>query len=104
MKCIATNLALLLGGGADVVAKFRDGVMPIVGSAAALIHRSRKVLVTAEHVLSDNAEVQLFIFARDRQSRFLDRKFSEARSRCQIFILNRARERSSGNDPLVSVA
>jgi hypothetical protein len=71
------------------VEKFRNSVIPIigaddrmrpylVGSAVALMHRSRKVLVTAEHVLSDNAEMQLFIFGHDRQSRFLDRNFESS--------------------------
>jgi len=41
----------------------------LVGSAVLLIHRERKVLATAHHVLSDNEQVPLSIFASDGVSR-----------------------------------
>jgi hypothetical protein len=68
------------------VAKLRNGVIPIIGadknlrpcligSAVALIYRQCRVLVTANHVLTDNANVPLFIFGHDGDSRSLERSF-----------------------------
>ena len=55
--------------------RLRHGVIPIigadahrrpylVGSAVVLVYRGRKVLVTAEHVLSDNNDVELAFLVR----------------------------------------
>jgi len=47
----------------------------LVGSAVALEHRRGKVLVTAAHVLSDNASSPLFFFGADGNSRALSPDF-----------------------------
>jgi hypothetical protein len=60
--------------------RLRHSVIPIIGadarrrpclvaSAVVLVYRSRKVLVTAEHVLSDNERVPLALFGVDGYSR-----------------------------------
>lgn len=70
--------------------KLRHSVIPIIGAnarrkpylvggAVALIHRGRKMLVTAEHVFSDNEAVPLSLFAYDSYSRPLIREFEESK-------------------------
>src|SRR5438105_9098638 len=62
------------------VERHRHSVIPIigpdkrqrpylVGSAAVIVYRGRKVFVTAEHVLSDNKDVPLAFFGTDGWSR-----------------------------------
>jgi hypothetical protein len=47
----------------------------LVGSAVVLVYRGRKVLVTAEHVLSDNVKVPLSFFGAEGYSRSLGGDF-----------------------------
>jgi hypothetical protein len=66
--------------------RLRHSVIPIIGadarrrpyliaSAVVLVYRGRKVLVTAEHVLSDNEKVPLAFFGADGYSRPFSRDF-----------------------------
>lgn len=47
----------------------------LIGSAVALVYRSRKILVTAHHVLADNLKVPLSIFGADGLRRPLQKGF-----------------------------
>jgi hypothetical protein len=69
------------------VERLRHSVIPIigadarsrpylVGSALVLMYKERKVLVTAEHVLSDNVKVPLFFFGADGYSRPFSGEFA----------------------------